>query len=963
MSFHYKPEFKQLICFFTFLLLTSAMGQSRQPAYFILGEDQFKGARIYDVIQDQDLNYWFSTNEGLFFYDHYRYRKIECNASKSISFFNFVINGNGTIFCNNLNNQVFAIKNQTCSLLYELKPDEIQPDLSLAVTPENHILIGGRKLILAAENGSVTARYDLTGNYVGVPFTTRDQRILYPLSQKDSVAVCQNGKFEKRKLIYTNTPPKTKKVLQFFRFGDTAYAINMESKDLFLFNEADYTLTAIETYDVLKRSESLRLYATSANLWAAGTLPGVASFDKTLSEKTAGLFYTDVFVSDIYEDNEQNILISTFDHGVYVIPDLKIPDLIKDFLDEPVGVITQNDSLGLILGTSRGKLVTFKNGKFDIIHENGKRSIEVIIDNNKAPFLIFDDGSIRALDKKNGRVYGIIQASLKDGVFVNPTTFYLSTNNGLMRGERKNSGNFETTWVPGLHFRNYAVEKEDSANTLYVATINGLFVLDSLDHVTELKHDNQSIFSSTLCSDGHFIYAPLTKPGILILEHGQVIRKIEPEIDGKPVLVFKMRVHKKSIFAHSEAGVCQFDMNGKMIRSFTNSGGQANRRILDFTLEEDKLWISTPNGLQSIDLNYTGNPVPVPLVKIIHIYANDSEVQAGAQNEFDSDTRKFKFFVSSPTLRYKSSIRYHYQLKGYDTGWLVNDYFSNEILYNALAPGAYEFKVKAENQGKFSETVSYKFSISAPFYITWWFISLLVFSFLSIVLLVYKKQLNRQRIKAQQINELNASKLTAIQSQMNPHFIFNSLNSIQDLILKGDVENSYSYITTFSNLVRRTLNYSDKDFIDFEQELKLLELYLSLEKLRFKKDFNYVIETNGIVDIQIPPMLIQPFIENALVHGLLHKEGEKRLKISFRLNDHLICIIEDNGIGRNKARSIKERQRTDHESFSGQAIRKRFEILSSHFQGELGYTYEDLEENAKPSGTRVILQIPVRYKY
>ena len=110
-------------------------------------------------------------------------------------------------------------------------------------------------------------------------------------------------------------------------------------------------------------------------------------------------------------------------------------------------------------------------------------------------------------------------------------------------------------------------------------------------------------------------------------------------------------------------------------------------------------------------------------------------------------------------------------------------------------------------------------------------------------------------------------------------------------------------------------------------------------------------------------MLIQPFIENALVHGLLHKEGVKKLKISFKLNDHLICTIEDNGIGRAQAKAIKERQRTDHESFSVQAIRKRFEILSSHFQGELGYTYEDLEENGKPSGTRVILQIPVRHKF
>jgi LytS/YehU family sensor histidine kinase len=220
-----------------------------------------------------------------------------------------------------------------------------------------------------------------------------------------------------------------------------------------------------------------------------------------------------------------------------------------------------------------------------------------------------------------------------------------------------------------------------------------------------------------------------------------------------------------------------------------------------------------------------------------------------------------------------------------------------------------------------------------------------------------------QNKKAQQINELNASKLTAIQSQMNPHFIFNSLNSIQDLILKGDVEHSYSYITTFSNLVRRTLSYSEKDFIDFDQEIKLLELYLSLEKLRFKKDFNYSINYENVDDIMIPPLLVQPFIENALVHGLLHKEGEKKLKITFELRDVLICTVEDNGVGREKAKTIRMRQNADHESFSSKAILNRFEILSAVFDGEFGYVFEDLYENDESTGTRVIMRIPIKHKF
>lgn len=228
---------------------------------------------------------------------------------------------------------------------------------------------------------------------------------------------------------------------------------------------------------------------------------------------------------------------------------------------------------------------------------------------------------------------------------------------------------------------------------------------------------------------------------------------------------------------------------------------------------------------------------------------------------------------------------------------------------------------------------------------------------------ITKMELEEARKRLDVEKQYRASELKAIRSQMNPHFIFNSLNSIQDLVLKGDVENSYSYITLFSNLVRQTLTYSENEFIEFEQEVKLLELYLSLEKLRFKKDFTYEIVVNNVEDIMIPPFLVQPFIENSLVHGLLHKEGEKKLKIVFELAEDLICTIEDNGVGRDKSRAIKERKGAGYASFSGKAIQRRFEILGNVLNGTFGYTYQDLYDKGEPSGTRIVLVIPVKRQF
>lgn len=208
-------------------------------------------------------------------------------------------------------------------------------------------------------------------------------------------------------------------------------------------------------------------------------------------------------------------------------------------------------------------------------------------------------------------------------------------------------------------------------------------------------------------------------------------------------------------------------------------------------------------------------------------------------------------------------------------------------------------------------------------------------------------------------NELALSNLKALKSQMNPHFIFNLLNSIQYMILRGDIENSYNFINQFASLVRNTLDYSDKKQILLSEELQLIKIYLKLEKLRFEDDFEYEIIEHNLKEIKIPPMMIQPFIENALVHGLIHKKGEKRLKITLNITDVLECIIEDNGVGRQKAKKIRQRQRGDHKSFATKSIENRFVILREIYKEGIGYKYYDLD-TADSSGmkTKVVLKIP-----
>ena len=943
-------------------LFTANCARAQQPAYFVLGEEQFRGIQIYDVIQDKELNYWFATNEGIFFFDYYHYEKVDCGQAKSSSVFNFVISRHGTIYCHNLNNQVFRIKQKKCSLLYELKSDEVKSDISLSIADNDHLVIGAGKVIVLNEAGTVVTRYDIQKHYLGQPFNTSDNSIQFYLNASDSILVYAQGVFTRHQLQPAPARLQNEAILKFFSIGSHSYALDLKSKKLYGYNPALFVLTPLPQNAMFERGGTIRIYETGGEIWVAGTMPGVVSATPEQIKSGVQALYEDYFISDVYRDREGNYLLSTFDKGVLVIPDLKIPDVIHTFRDDPASTLYADEEVGLMLGTSKGKLMHYYREQLTTISEKGWRPVEALHGSTHSDLILFDDGYIRAYNKRTAKITDLFEAPLKDVAFASGQEFFLGINTGVVR-VMWDGHQFTRQPLKGINHRVYSMVYDTKHQALYASTANGLYVIYSQGTSEKITSRNEDIFSEELYYTDGKILAVTGANGILIIEKNKVLQTIQPIVNSKPEKLKKIAVYNNTIIANSSNGLYQFSMDGRLLKPFHSLFGFTHKKVVNFAVHHHTLWVSHSGGVQKIDLEYNKSNNEKPSIRFDHILVNEQPADPAAPGNFESSQRRMRFVFSSPTLKNREMVTYHYQLLGYDTVWQINPYEMNQVTYNALAPGDYTLQVKAENNGLFSAVKAYPFTIALPFYASAWFIAVVIVLFLLLVLAVYRWQLNIQSRKSQQVNELNASRLTAIQSQMNPHFIFNSLNSIQDLILKGDVEHSYSYIATFSDLVRRTLNYSEKDFIDFEQEIKLLELYLSLEKLRFKKEFTYTIELPAEEDFLVPPMLIQPFIENALVHGLLHKQGEKKLKISFELNEYLICTIEDNGIGRERARAIQMRQKKEHESFSGNAIRNRFEILNNVFKGKFGYTYEDLYRNGEPCGTKVTLSIPVKHEF
>ena len=951
-----------------FILFATLLFQStaQQPAYFLFAEEQFEGIDIYSMIQDMDHNYWFATDEGIYKHDGYTFSKVECDEMKGGSVYNFVINQQGVIYCVNLNQQVFQIKNGNCQLVFEI-PDK-GSDMNLLINNDNQLVISTSiNSYLLGENNQLIQSTDFKKRcYLGHLFLLKNGSVIQHASSSDSVVVFAHGKVTRRCLTLINdqTSIDSGVVLTFFQLNGIVYALGSKNKRIYRFDEQLFTLTYLKTLAWNPLNESLRYYCLEDRLWVGSNISGIAAIDGQLKPVFSGMkCFNDYLISSVYIDHEGNYLFSTFDHGVLVVPDLNVSDVELQLATQSITRFSSANGKRLYLGNQKGQILSYENGAYSVISDKGDKQIETLFYWSEHAQIVSDVRGFSVLDGATNKLTNYAIGSLKDVVPLNRNTLLLAFNIGVFRmnyHEKTGDVSFSNAL---LKERTYALGVEKTTGYAYISSASGLKYMDPNGTIRNVLYHGEVINATDMLGAGDKTYVSTRKHGIICFSKGKVLRRLTPKRHDETLIVSKLQLYQDRIYANTQIGLVVLDLKGKILHYINKSSGLSKNRIIDFHIHDGELWVTHSRGVQRFDLTGFNSEIDPPQLILSRILVNDQLQNGKSGFKFDHNQKKFRFVFHVPTLKNRDNIRYHYRLKGLSTEWMINPYADHDVTYYSLAPGDYVFIVKAENNGVFSAPISYTFSVAAPFYQKWWFNAGITLLVLGIVILFFRRQLAIQRKKAQQINELNASRLTAIQSQMNPHFIFNSLNSIQDLVLKGDIDNSYTFITKFSNLVRRTLNYSDKDFIEFEQEIKLIELYLALEKLRFKEDLVFTIDTDDIEDILIPPMLIQPFIENALLHGLLHKEGKKELSIRFYLQESLICEITDNGVGRKRAKEIKDRQRSQHESFSVNAIKRRFEILGEHFGKELGFSYEDLEINGVPSGTKVILKLPTKHKY
>ena len=320
--------------------------------------------------------------------------------------------------------------------------------------------------------------------------------------------------------------------------------------------------------------------------------------------------------------------------------------------------------------------------------------------------------------------------------------------------------------------------------------------------------------------------------------------------------------------------------------------------------------------------------------------------------------------------RHPGSVRYKWILEGFSKTWSP-PMTETQAVFSNIPPGHYTFKVIACNEDNVwnEQPASFSFSITPPVWQRWWFRAGALLVVLAVMWTIFYIRLKRIEAKNKAIQErleMEKSILEleqeAARLQMNPHFIFNCLNSIQGFISTNDPFQAKKYLAKFAKLMRLILENAREEFIPLENEIDILQNYMELEKLSTHQGFEFSITHDDTVDpqqIQIPPMLFQPFVENAIIHGLKKKATSGMLSIHFTRNsDVVVCTIRDNGVGRKQAAEINGQTRGQHKSTAIPVTQKRLEQYGAFRKVNTGVQIIDLEEDGKPSGTEVIVATP-----
>ncbi|MBI9039108.1 MAG: histidine kinase [Bacteroidales bacterium] len=767
----------------------------------------------------------------------------------------------------------------------------------------------------------------------------------------------------------------------------------------------------------------------SGNLWVGTGENGIFVREKNtnwfshhINKNSDQKSLSNNMISCIYEDRTSTIWIGTLngvnkideDKGEFRIYRQLLPNgdnqsvnYIRSIIEDEAEVYWLATLAGInIVNLKTGENVIIQNDPYNnnSLSENNIRSI--IKDRNHNYWIATDHSGLDKFDRTNNEfthyTHGVLDTNC---ICDNKTScliedylgnIWVGTNDGLSRidPETEEITNYfnDPKDNESLSHNFIRCFFEDSDSNLWIGTDDGLNKFARKDNKF-ITYKNDSL-NPTSISDNRIFSIYEDKFGVLWIAtvYGG-LNKMDRETDefksyskdkGLPhnLIYDILEDENNNLWISSNWGLSKFNtFYEKFINYDATDGLQGNEFNLGASLKSSNgiFLFGGTNGLtyfipEKIKTNLNKPPLVLTNFKIFN------EEQGREIFNYDTirlnyDDNFFSFEFSA--LDFSSPLKnsYKYKLENYDKNWVIRDANTRFAEYTKVSPGTYYFKVKgSNNDGIWNESeLIITVIIKPPWWTTWFF--RISFGVLMIVLIWFL--INRRFKHVKSSHEVEKKVLLfekqlfdleqkALRLQMNPHFIFNSLNSIQSFVIANDTKKAIFYLAKFSQLMRSILTNSSESVIPLKEEIKALKYYLDIEKLRFDDMFDYEIKiAKGIDDefFEIPPMIVQPYVENAIIHGLLHSKKEGFINIDFNLydNNSILCTIKDNGIGREKSQEINEESGLKRKSRGMMITKQRLEIMNKGNDEKYSVKITDLKDSAgKALGTKI--ELIINYK-
>ncbi len=670
-------------------------------------------------------------------------------------------------------------------------------------------------------------------------------------------------------------------------------------------------------------------------------------------EKTNISFLSGMSVTSTFQDNAKGLWFSTLEDGLFYIPTLEFKFYNKESglsADKIFGLTKQNNKLICLASDYTFNDIDLK--EFSIKHRKN-------IDNSA----FWNIKSFKDLYVVCGSPAFIFDSDSKTGI---PIYYKDRETKQFLR--MKDSENFDSENLLGCEYGSlFLINKKTGfakeivkdlptifsickvEDKIYLGTKTGVykytknklvFLGDSLpllkSRIDDILYINHQLFIATK-GNGVLIYN----------ESNSIARYTEREGLASNMAKFLTNDDNGDVWVGTNRGISRLkkiDNNHYKVNTINLSEGLVSSEINQLLVHDSLLFFATNKGLGQVNIKQAFNEGIVIPTYIEGLSINSVKYNFDSILHLNYHQNFVQILYKGINVKSEGKILYKYRLEGLDSSWTYSE--NTFVQYTTLPPGNYKFIVYALNSdGQISSLpTEFVFTINAPFWKTWWFVIILFLLIFFGLFSAYRFRINFIRKQEEEKTEMNKriteSELKALRAQMNPHFMFNAINSIQNFVLKNDSRSAQKYLTKFARLIRSVLENSKHDLVWLNKEVEALELYVELEALRasFCFDYEIIIEDSlNAENLFIPPMIIQPYIENAILHGIMPlSERRGKLEIKFTKSGHVLkCVIDDNGIGRKKAKEIKERKQLSHQSMGMTVTQDRIDILNEQNQNLL----------------------------